>query len=187
VVARLQYPEDRPGARASVSPHIALAVAGGTSFDVSTGLITLPGSTQYPVLYVRNESDDYLQIVRFVFSIGPASAPGPAIIQLHNAGNASGTLLEPAAQSAVVGNRNFGVRRGLKATTRVWSPGRTLSGLEDMVPVLHPPGAPALSIPSEILLPQDAALALSITPPPGAINTAVSVYLVVALLRPEEL
>lgn len=162
---------------------IERATLDGGSHDIFTGILDLTTNSETPVLYLKNVSPRTLRPSRFVFSFATStgSSGGPIAVRLYKTNKASGTLIT-TAPTAYIHNRNFSLDNPPAVEARVGDHTYTLLSGDVVAGFVAMPGGGMVTVPSEIVLPTNASLALTIRPPGGNSSMLCSVYVVTYLL-----
>lgn len=151
------------------------AVKEGNGFNINTGVITLTNDTTTPVLYMKNNEDEDLNIDAMIVGLGTStggSATEMATITLLRNPTA-GTIVSGATSVDVISNRNFGSTATLVVDAYKGATGLTMTdGTEHIISYQSDFGRTFYTL-NEVI-PRNSSLGVKIAPPTG--NTSLPMY-----------
>ena len=113
----------------------AAATELGNAYNINTGLISLTGSGDSAILYVKNEevSDMYIENIAFGIDSAATVSTTPVITIIRNP--TAGDITTDASAVAMNQNRNFGSSKTLSTSTLAYKgkQGGTMTGGNDII------------------------------------------------------
>lgn len=149
----------------------------GNAFFIGTGAITLTGSGTSCLMFMKNNEDLPVIIDRIIAFTSASYTGTPENNFVLYKNPTTGSIVHATAIAAV--NRNFGSTSPFDFTSYKGAEGDTVTdGIPAYAPFYLDYGRKELIKDKNIVLPRNASLALTVTPPPG--NTAMKVSIGIA-------
>ena len=146
----------------------------GNSYNMNTGIVNLSGTTETPMIYMKNNENEDVVIEGIVIGIwGSANGDGLDMISTTYRNPTAGTIVSGATDVPINSNRNYGSTNTLDADVYLGGDSITMTGgTEHLLVRITEESRSFVSI-NEVL-PKGTSIGVSITPPTG--NDSMNCY-----------